>query len=969
MLSIGKLAAGPQAARYYTDQVAHGREDYYTGECEAPGTWVGSGAGSLNMRGEADAGRLTDLLAGAGLRRPPAEGAVAGFDLTFRAPKSVSVVWAVASPEVAHEVRAGHDAAVSEALDYLEREACRARRGAGGRDQVSGRGFVAAAFLHRASRAGDPLLHTHVVVGNLTQGPDGRWTALDARHLYRQAKTAGYLYQAVLRRELTERLGIEWQRVQQGIADVRGVPRSVIEHFSRRRAQIVEHMAAHRGRSAASAQVAALETRRAKQDVPIDRLRELWRSRAAEQGLDARAAAELFDPARAVGPQVHRIAPDELTEKASTFGRPEVLQALAQAQPTGARVADIERAADAMLAETVIVRLEERSAPAGLPERRFTTCAMLRVERDLIAGAAARKDAAVGIASPAAISETLSDRQLAEEQRDAVRRLCRSGHGVAVLRAPAGTGKTFTLDAAREAWEQYGIDVVGCALSARAALELQDQAGIASLTIAVLRRRLQQGHELPCRGVLVVDEAGMVGTRALADLAAAVERVDGKLVLVGDDRQLPEIDAGGAFRALARQPGAIELREVRRQRHAWDREALDALRSGEVERWARAYRDRGHITVARSAAAARAALVNDWFRTDGDRLMIAARRADVQDLNDRARELLRADGALGPDELEAAGRPFAVGDRVVGRRNDRERGILNGQRGTVREIDRERRTVAVELDGGHRAMLDTSYLDAGHLDHGYAITAHRAQGATVDSAFVLGSEELYREWGYTALSRHREEARFYVARGDLGLDRDDASPPEPLMAGLERLLGRSRAKQLALEGLQEVDDGALRREQDDLREGLQRDPPPRPEAGPRARELELAAEALSHARQREAALRERRAALRWFERRERSELDAFLDLNARQIAHLTERWGHAHAGHDRRNAIEQGWLLEHGAEAERYLAVKRELGLRAVEDRDAARRIEHFQRRPDPLERRPELRARHVEPGLGIDLD
>src|SRR4051795_2025853 len=200
MFSIGKIAAGPQAARYYTDQVARGREDYYAGEGEEPGRWTGSGAAFLGWSGEVDADAFAGVLEGAGLRRPPSEGGVAGFDLTFRAPKSVSILWGIASPDIAQELRAGHGAAVGEALGYLERQACRARRGAGGCVQITGGGFVAAAFMHRASREGDPLLHTHVVAGNLTRGPDGRWTALDGRHLYRHGKAAGYVYQAVLRR-------------------------------------------------------------------------------------------------------------------------------------------------------------------------------------------------------------------------------------------------------------------------------------------------------------------------------------------------------------------------------------------------------------------------------------------------------------------------------------------------------------------------------------------------------------------------------------------------------------------------------------------------------------------------------------------------------------------------------------------------------------------------------------------------
>ena len=172
------------------------------------GTWAGRGANLLGLAGEVDEAGIVRLLEGRDpasaeqLRRPLTRGAVAGFDLTFRAPKSVSVLFGIADAEVSHESRA-HEHAVAGGLSYLEREACRARRGHGGAIQVRGGGFVAAAFRHRSSRAGDPLLHTHVVVANGTRGPDGRWTALDGRPLYRHAKTAGYLYQAVLRAELT----------------------------------------------------------------------------------------------------------------------------------------------------------------------------------------------------------------------------------------------------------------------------------------------------------------------------------------------------------------------------------------------------------------------------------------------------------------------------------------------------------------------------------------------------------------------------------------------------------------------------------------------------------------------------------------------------------------------------------------------------------------------------------------------
>jgi ATP-dependent exoDNAse (exonuclease V) alpha subunit len=200
---------------------------------------------------------------------------------------------------------------------------------------------------------------------------------------------------------------------------------------------------------------------------------------------------------------------------------------------------------------------------------------------------------------------------------------------VEVVRAPAGTGKTYALDAAREAWQRSGIPVIGGALSARGACELRDQARIDATTIARLRDALDHGVELQRGAVLVVDEAGMVGTRDLAALALAAEHAEAKLVLVGDDRQLPEIDAGGAFRAVADRVGAAELHDVRRHDDQWDREALAALRRGDVGRFAREYHDHGRLVAASTAEAARDALVEDWWQANqrGKRALMIALRA------------------------------------------------------------------------------------------------------------------------------------------------------------------------------------------------------------------------------------------------------------------------------------------------------------------------------------------------------
>jgi conjugative relaxase-like TrwC/TraI family protein len=244
----------------------------------------------LGLTGKVDETAITRLLSardpatGEPLRGPLTAGSVAGFDPTFRAPKSVSVLFGIAEDAVAAELRDGHEAAVAEALGYLELEACIVRRGHGEAVELRAGGFVGAAFRHRSSRAGDPLLHTHVVIANAARGPDGRWTALYGRPIYAHAKTAGYLYQAVCGGALPP-LGLEWQPVERGAADVRGVSRHVVEHFSQRRHEILEAMATRGEHSARAAQVATLDTRRAKRLEPYGDQRADWRARAAEHGL------------------------------------------------------------------------------------------------------------------------------------------------------------------------------------------------------------------------------------------------------------------------------------------------------------------------------------------------------------------------------------------------------------------------------------------------------------------------------------------------------------------------------------------------------------------------------------------------------------------------------------------------------------------------------------------------------------
>ena len=294
MLTIAKLGHG--RVDYYLDTVAKGIEDYYAGTGEAPGTWRGTAAARLGLDGEVDGDVLRAILGG---QLPGVDGALAGggqrrtpgWDLTFSAPKSVSVLFGLADPDVSRQVAAAHEAAVNESLTYLERWALTSRRRQGGEVVTeAGRGMIVAGFRHRTSRAGDPQLHTHALMANAVQRHDGSWGAVDSRVVYRQARSAGFVYQAVLRSQLTERLGVHWEPVDdRGIAELADVPVAARILFSKRRHQIEEALEARGLSSARAAQVAAVRTRAAKGEVAgTDVLRARWRAEAAEVGVNER---------------------------------------------------------------------------------------------------------------------------------------------------------------------------------------------------------------------------------------------------------------------------------------------------------------------------------------------------------------------------------------------------------------------------------------------------------------------------------------------------------------------------------------------------------------------------------------------------------------------------------------------------------------------------------------------------------
>jgi len=878
VLSIAKLRVGAEA--YELTGVAQSLDDYYSGSGEAAGWWAGRGAEHLGLAGEVGAEDLRAVLAGIDPRtgglspngeeiRPHAR-RVPGFDLTFKAPKSVSVLYGVSDdPRVQGAIIEAGEAALRDTLAWLEREVMAVRRGSADQRYLAnlaaqdpaaaaakqlrkeqGADLVAAVFRHRTSRAGDPLLHWHVLVPNLVRGADGRWSAFVHPDLYRMARAAGEVFQAALRRELTEALGVGW-RPGRHVAEVDGVPQSVCDAFSKRSTEIDAWLDANgRSQGRLDRQEAVLATRRGKAELEGERFDAAWKIEGSGLGFGPEEAEDLVlgmsgrsassdemwrlpevSVGRDGGVDTHeRVVTSEewiadllthdVLDSDATFTTADVYQAVARRLGDGATIAMIDRIVARTLASSEVVPIIEPRRPGQVP--RFTTQTMAATERRLLAAFASRDTSAP--VDPSIVAATLDAHpQLGADQRSAVRTLADAADPVTVLIGPAGTGKTFTLSVLREALEGAGLNVVGAAPSARAAVELEAGASIESRTLHSLAHRWSKpGHGPDERTVLVIDEAAMASTVDLERLVTRTVAGGGRVVLVGDHHQLPEVGPGGGLAAAAANVRAVaELTENRRQIEPWERDALADLRAGSVAAAVVAYRDHGRVLITDDHHDLLTAAVDRYFAAldAGLRPVLMAGTNDaVARLNDAVRLRLAERGHLHLDDVVArsGGRRFVVGDRVVARRNGwmpQRHGadvrIRNGDTAVVVGASSDR-GLLVHRDGDTAPVtLDAAYLRGGWVDHAYAVTAHRAQGGTWDHAIAVGVDGLYREAAYVQLSRGRHanwlvvpaaqmaEIDAELARHDRGLPLPGEEASETLDQVIERI-ETSRAKVLAL---------------------------------------------------------------------------------------------------------------------------------------------------------------------------
>jgi conjugative relaxase-like TrwC/TraI family protein len=811
MVGVTKIQRGN--AGYWLAAVAEGGEDYYTKPGEAPGEWIGGLADELGLSGEVNAAGYGAILEGSDpasgeqlVQRPDThfrelpDGTqkriepVLGYDVRFSAPKSVSLLYALGDDDTRARILAVLGEAVRQGLAHLEDEACLVQRDKGGTKIERGSGFVGMAFRHRMSRAGDPALHVHVVISNLTRAAgDGKWLSLASPEgrmpLWFHGKSAGVVFQAVLRAEFLREFGLEFEEVTNGYADLKGFGREVIDALSTRSREIAGEIAKHGVDSAAAKQIAAYRTRDAK-DYGIDEndRRGEWTRQMEPFGLTPESAAEMVTEAeprepRQVSDADLDAAVQKLEETHSHFDHRQLLWAIADQLPEGAELATLTAAVDRLVASERVVCIYKIKSPIGI--NNYTTPRLAELEDNFIAGALRGADAGVAQVPRASVDAALAERPyLGADQREAVIRLATGGEQVVAVAALPGTGKTTLLDTAREAWQAAGYEVRGCATARNASNELKD-AGIADSTS--IRALLYRADALRAQGimpfqrrtVLIVDEASTTSTPDLEALRLLVVECGGKLVVVGDPHQIGAVGPGGLYGHFTRVTDPATLTTIYRQQRAKDRRLVNLVHEGRGSEALDLLRTQGRLIVGEDLVSTLTAQLADWHRdyaTGADVVMIARRNRDVDYLNDSARELCREAGALGDAEVIVGERAFAAGDRVQTRIN--REGALNRERWDVLAVDAAARTVTLRRVGGDERTLTLgpAYLDrrtaqgGPTLEYAYALTKFGSQGKTFDRAYPLLDAGATLEQELVALSRGREVANAYTVASSELLD-------------------------------------------------------------------------------------------------------------------------------------------------------------------------------------------------------
>lgn len=793
---------GADSVEYHRATVLGGADDhpgqavlYYGSRGETPLRWGGRLAERLGLVGEVDDAGYDAIYGPGGPRDPHLGTRLAatrrpGVELVVAAHKSVAVLGLIGRVDDMHAILDAESGATLAFLDdWFARQG--GRRGkAQSRTHTSG--LLWARTRHLTSRAGDPAPHDHVLIANVTEMLDARggWKALDTagvRDLVHAATMAGRLAAAQTAVELG--YAIAPDHGPSGKLDhwrIAGIPQEVADHFSKRSDAIQEELEQTGFRSYRARGIAARNSREAEDYEEPEALVARWLNELDDIGWPGRNLNHRLErtnqqraPLRTLTDTERRqlvadtIGPGGALARRKAFTRPDVIRVVAPAL-YGCAAEELDRVVAAVVAHRECIPLVGQPGARG---RAWAAASVLATEHAIEAVAERLVDRYTGVSvGQLATSHAIRDkedilgRQLTASQRRAITEVVTSGRALDLVVGVAGSGKTTALDVMRATYQGCGYRVLGGATSGQAARTLQDEAGVDARTIASLVWRLEhQQLTLDERTVLLIDEASMADDQSILKLLAAVDVAGAKAVVVGDHHQLDAVEPGGGLEALISRHGhAVHvLDENIRQHDPGERHALEQLRAGRVADAVGWYRDNDRIVTAPTRDGALDAALDAWEadqRAGHDTVLLAWRRRDVGELNDRARQRRIVAGAIEGPEVEApGGKRYAAGDRIVTLAPSGDGRFVTSERGTVTGVAPNR--LCVRFDDGRHEVLASQQLESDRLDHAYAVTVHRMQGATVDRAHVF-ADGGGRELAYVAMSRARDMSHVYVAAND-----------------------------------------------------------------------------------------------------------------------------------------------------------------------------------------------------------
>ena len=796
---VATIAAGTTAG-YYLRQA-----EYYLGGAEPAGRWI-SRTGNFGVTNGEEVSRAQFERLHAGLdddgqillsNTGDVKKQVPGYDLTLSAPKSVSIIYALAEPAFRKRIEAAQQHAVEATIRLLDGHAAFGRRGKKGL-QLERVSLTAASFQHGEGRPvehengktfADPGIHTHNVILNAAVRADGTIGALDGRFLFNWKMAAGAVYHAALASEM-QALGflIADEIGKNGTFEVAGVPLEMREYFSARRREIEEAILKEGVTTTAAPALAAaiaLSSRSSKTTAPsVDRF-ELWRNEAAKFGIEPerfvaslRRDGQVLDPAERDRLIAERMAalPRQLTENESVFEKRQLYAAVASGLVgTGAGAERIEAEVAAIVANRAIVELGRDDLDQPL----YSTPEMIRIERELVTLTQRLSRRKHSAPDPKRVAAHCREHGLSAEQTAAAL-AATDQRSIAIAEGAPGSGKSLMLKSIVAGYA--GMRVIGCATAWRIANQLRDDLGIESkATDAWIASARAGGRFLDRNSVLVVDESGLLSSRQMHAILSEVAKAGAKVICVGDPGQLQAIGAGAGQQILASVVEASRVDTIVRQRQAWARQAVMDLAKGRVAQALNAFAERGLVTSCDTSRATVRALVDAWQRAQAkalgiSTLLIAKSNAQVRTINDEVRTRLQLEGQIHGREIKLSAVTstghtqslrLAAGNSIRFLARQDALGVINGTVATIDKIQGPKSNPRVAVRIGNRKVsfkISDIADEAGRarLTHAYASTIYGAQGLTVDQAFVLISPNMNRHDLLVASSRGRDRTEHFI---------------------------------------------------------------------------------------------------------------------------------------------------------------------------------------------------------------